>query len=212
MPWRVVKRGEELVLGRLRIRNDGGILSYDDGYTKGEVLVDGEATLRPVRPLAVPRPVASRILIRLERPAVLRDGEEIWVRAPYEVVLHVEDSIIARLSPFEAKFALYGDLIGGRICRLHRSPLLREPEPSLEALVRIEVEAQGTVLVRELVLPGDVLLFYEGDQVYYEVLRLEERPRGLRVSATGRAPVPGAVQVERRSLLKKSKGFLTEVD
>ncbi len=212
MVWKRVNVGEKLELGRIRIVNQGGILIYGDGYSSGEVILEGPVDLRPARPLNVPQPVASRILIRLERPIVLRDGEEFWVRTPYEVVLYTEDSMIARLSPFEAKFALYGNLIGGKICRLHRSPVLREPEEGLEGLAKIEVEAQGTVYVRELVLPGDVLLFYRGDQVFYEVLRLEERPRGLRVSTTGRAPVGGAVQVEKRSLLKKSKGFLTEVD
>ena len=211
MVWKRVNVGEELELGRVRIRKEGGILRYGDGYLSGEVILDGPVDLRPARPMGVPQPVASGILIRLEKPAVLRDGEEFWVRTPYEVVLYTEDSMIARLSPFEVKFALYGNLIGGKICRLHTSPLLRGPKEGLEGLAKIEVEAQGTVFLKELVLPGDVLLFYRGDQVYYEVLRLEERPKGLRVTTTGRAPIRGAIQVERRSLLKKSKDFLTEV-
>lgn len=211
MVWKRVNVGEELELGRVRIRNEGGILRYGDGYSSGEVILEGPVDLRPARPMGVPQPVASGILIRLEKPAVFRDGEEFWVRTPYEVVLYTEDSMIARLSPFEVKFALYGNLIGGKICRLHRSPLLRGPEEGLEGLAKIEVEAQGTVFLKELVLPGDILLFYRGDQVFYEVLRLEERPRGLRVTTTGRAPIRGAIQVERRSLLKKSKDFLTEV-
>ncbi|HDJ27605.1 MAG TPA: DUF432 domain-containing protein [Aciduliprofundum sp.] len=211
MVWKRVNVGEELELGRVRIRNEGGILRYGDGYSSGEVILEGPVDLRPARPIGVPQPVASGILIRLEKPAVLRDGEEFWVRTPYEVVLYTEDSMIARLSPFEVKFALYGNLIGGKICRLHTSPLLRGPEEGLEGLAKIEVEAQGTVFLKELVLPGDILLFYRGDQVFYEVLRLEERPRGLRVTTTGRAPIRGAIQVERRSLLKKSKDFLTEV-
>ena len=169
-----LRSGETLELGRAKISLIDGRLSMTDDHTDKSVLTGAEeVTVRPHPPVNVPSKVADYLMIRMGEGFVPLDGQEVWLSAPYDLAVSLDNRIVGFLSPFRVKYSLYGPTTEGVVCRYHESPLSRDPQPGIGARVRVTFRVKAPKEVDRIVIPVNELdIFFRDGAVYYEVIEV----------------------------------------
>ncbi len=198
----MLRRGESLRYGLASIEYSGsGLIEYCDPYGCGKSrLVDNDVVyVDPVPPIHRPQMLSGCIYLEFSEPIVIGERTiSIWALAPYELVIHVDETVLGYVSPFRVKYTLVGSIVDGTVCRYHPTRTvmrLDELEPRGLAIIRIDI---GGV---KGVVPGvgfNVALarFYldEKNQVYYPVLIAKREPHHITARLSDSPPREGLVE------------------
>lgn len=168
--WRV-PRGKELKLGDARISLGDGGLVMEDPYSSRSIPLDvDEVSVRPYPPIYVPTKVTDYLMIKMDRPIVPRDGQEIWLSAPYDLAVELDGSVLGFASPFRVKYILYGPNTEGIVCRYHVSG---GSVSGMEAKVKVLFKVRRSKYVDRIVLPvRELEIFSDNNSIYYEIVEV----------------------------------------
>ncbi|MBP1911453.1 DUF432 domain-containing protein [Thermococcus stetteri] len=156
-----------------------------------EVLIKNKGEKLKILP-APPIGYGVRLLmIKFREPVVVppRDAIGGFVEAPVEIDVKVGELSIDHFIVGREKYALYGTLEAGVICRYHVSPFHTEepgsigvaklvvsnPSPEWKSLERVVIPIRGTSM------------YYEGTKAYYPLLVVTIKDHAPEVNNTGRA-------------------------
>lgn len=145
----------------------------------------------------------SYLMIKLREPLVLADGESIdlYLEAPIKVGFLLGRRLIDIFPPERRKFALYGSLEEGIICRYAESDVYeRESRAFPRAVLPTSISNRSgdTRTLEKIVIPLDKLtLYYKKDEAYYprvEMVIVDDRR--ARVELEEKSPKPGLKKAE----------------
>lgn len=133
-------------------------------------------SLEPVEPFNCPKMVTSHLLIELTRALVLppKQSKSIYVKFPVEIGVLVKRSgktkVIDVYTDNPPKYALYGDIREGSVCRYYGSDqYLKRPkaEPGTEGVINVQVKnATGTWKeISRIVFPGIAMKIYHSEKL-----------------------------------------------
>ncbi len=159
--------------------------------------------LEPVPPINRPQRITGCIYVELEEPVIHPGGRTgLWILAPYEVAVTHDRIVVAYVTPLSVKYTLIGDIVGGSICRHHRSPsaeefikLSRRPG---EAYVRVEINGPSA-RIPGIGFYAATLPIYsdEESRLYYPLLEAETSDVSLNVKVTHKPPLEGLELAQR---------------
>ncbi|HED23693.1 MAG TPA: DUF432 domain-containing protein [Firmicutes bacterium] len=122
------------------------------GETVDKVILSGTGILRlsPVEPLPKPSGLSAHLLIDFARPVVMepRIEKNIYTLFPLEIAAIIEHrrketSMLDQFSLNKVKYALYGSVKDGLICRYWQSDIYQnipEADPSAQGVLRITIQ------------------------------------------------------------------------
>jgi hypothetical protein len=132
------------------------------------------------------------LMVRFREPVVIPPQDSItgFVEAPVEIDVKVGDLTIDHFIVGKEKYALYGTLEAGVICRYHVSSFYTEepesigvaklivsnPSPEWKSLERVVIPIRGTSM------------YYESTKAYYPLLVVTIKNHNPEVNNTGKAP------------------------
>ena len=191
--------GDRVSIGEAEVVRDPDRVYVKDRYQKSSYIVskESEVVLKPIPPLNVPLRITEYLLLQFEEPILINKNMNFWVRAPYELAVLADDAVLTYLTPFKVKHTLFGEIIGGRICRYFMtSTYFRRPSKGLEALVKISIRAHSTMLIDNIVIPlNNVRIYVSKDKVYYNIVHITIN-RGAKVELLPEAPVPDTTAID----------------
>jgi hypothetical protein len=132
------------------------------------------------------------LMVKFKEPVVIPPQDSItgFVEAPVEIDVKVGDLTIDHFIVGKEKYALYGTLEAGVICRYHVSSFYTEepesigvaklivsnPSPEWKSLERVVIPIRGTSM------------YYESTKAYYPLLVVTIKNHNPEVNNTGKAP------------------------
>ncbi|WP_087035969.1 DUF432 domain-containing protein [Thermococcus litoralis] len=135
------------------------------------------------------------LMVKFKEPVVIPPQDSItgFVEAPVEIDVKVGDLTIDHFIVGKEKYALYGTLEAGVICRYHVSSFYTEepesigvaklivsnPSPEWKSLERVVIPIRGTSM------------YYESTKAYYPLLVVTIKNHNPEVNNTGKAPKEG---------------------
>lgn len=135
------------------------------------------------------------LIVRFREPVVIPPQDSItgFVEAPVEIDVKVGDLTIDHFIVGKEKYALYGTLEAGVICRYHVSSFYTEepesigmaklivsnPSPEWKSLERVVIPIRGTSM------------YYESTKAYYPLLVVTIKNHNPEVNNTGKPPKEG---------------------
>jgi len=192
----------EVRVGAAEIIKQGSELRVRDPYKDVVYRVEKNSTvdLIPVPPLHVPAKITNCLYLKLVRPLVISKGGEFWVKAPYELAVTVDGTVVDVVTPFRVKYALHGDVIDGVICRYFETDVFDEiPSEGFEALMKVVFEkTPSATLYSYIVVPieGADIFEYEG-RYFFETVKVRKEAAGIFGYPTKSPPVEGAWKIQR---------------
>lgn len=191
--------GNNVSVGEAAVKRDSERVYVRDRYQEASYIVDKSASvvLRPIPPLNVPIRITEYLLLQFEEPILVNKNMNLWVRAPYELAVLADKTVLTYLTPFKVKHTLHGEVIGGTICRhFLTNTYFRRPVKGSEALVKLNIVARSTNLVSGIVIPlSNVKIYVSNGRVYYNVVRVTVN-KGVKVELLSEPPVHGAELVD----------------
>ena len=193
--------GGKVSVGEAEVSRDSERVYVKDRYQEASYIVSKESrvVLKPTPPLNVPLRITEYLLLQFQEPILINKNKNMnfWVKAPYELAVLADDTVLTYLTPFKVKHTLHGEIIGGTICRYFlTSTYFRRPSKGSEALVRISIIARNTALMDGIVLPlSNVKIYVSNGRVFYNVVRVTVN-KGVKVELLNEAPVPGATAID----------------
>ncbi|BEP17884.1 hypothetical protein PYJP_12360 [Pyrofollis japonicus] len=205
----VLRRGDSRAIGECRLAYSvDGVFEFCDPFGCRRALLTEHDTVYAdlVPPLYRPQPLTSCIYLEFSDPVIIgAKTTTLWATAPYELLIHVNDTAIAYVSPFKVKYTLVGDVIDGTVCRHHRSRAWLSLEEALRsagiyALVRIDVSGV------EGIIPGigfnaaltELYIDDEG-RLFYPILVARREPRHVAARLSSERPLAGVRRVWQAS-------------
>lgn len=189
----VFREGEAFVVVK------GGELRAGDRYREQVLAVgDGaEVEVVPTHPVNVPTRVATHIMLDVDPPAVVEGEGSFWIMAPYELEVRVGDLAVAYLSPTKVKFAVFGEVTGGLLCRYSRSRAHESPvHEAGYAPMLVRYESEGAALVDIVVAPANIPIYVRGEgEYYYAAVKGRVSNGAIFASPAGPPPVEGVREV-----------------
>ncbi|MDK2784097.1 MAG: uncharacterized protein PWQ32_1686 [Thermococcaceae archaeon] len=135
------------------------------------------------------------LMVRFREPVVIppRDSIMGFVEAPVEIDVKVGDLSVDHFIVGKEKYALYGTLEAGVVCRYHVSSfytkepdamgiaklIISNPSPEWKSLERIVVPIRGTSM------------YYESRKAYYPLVVVTLKNHNPEINNTGRPPKEG---------------------
>ena len=190
---------DRLSVGDAFVEVRGGELRVGDRYRE-QVLVVGEGArveVVPTHPINVPTRVATHIMVDVHPPVVVEGEGSFWVSVPYELEVRVGDLAVAYLSPTKVKFAVFGEVTGGLLCRYSRSRAFEGPVHEVgKAPMLVRYESERTALVDIVVVPAYTPIYVRGEGEYYYAAVKGKVSQGVIVAVpAGPPPVEGVREV-----------------
>lgn len=195
---------EEIAEARITLTKDGVLEACDPhGCTRAKIPRGSPVYLEPVAPLQRPTRLAACIYVELDPPLSHPGGEATyWLQAPYEVAVTHAGKPVAYVTPLPAKYTLVGDIVGGRICRHHRSQAAEAPRdlehrPGLAYLAaRIRgdpalIPGIGFYAVRTTIYTDSE------EHLYYPVIEVTVSPAVAEAKTTNQPPLRGLHVAQR---------------
>ncbi len=206
---------DSLSIGDAFIEVRGGELRVKDRY-KEQVLMVGEGArveVVPAYPINVPTRVASHIMVDVHPPAVVEGEGSFWVNVPYELEVRVGDLAVAYLSPTKVKFAVFGEVTGGLLCRYSKSRAFEEPvHEAGTAPMLVRYESERTALVDIVVVPAYTPIYVRGDgEYYYATVRGKVSQGVIVANPAGPPPVEGVREVRGVRVAARIRRVFKEV-
>lgn len=167
--WKI-SREEELRLGDSKVSLRDGELVMEDLYSSKSISLDVDhASVRPYPPAYVPTKITDYLMIKLDKPMIPKDGQEIWLSAPYDLAVELNGRVLGFLSPFKVKYTLYGPTTEGIVCRYHPGSDNSGIEAKVKVLFRVKLPRE----VDRIVFPIKELdIFSDGNSLYYEAIEV----------------------------------------
>ena len=194
-----VRVGDRVSIGEAEVVRNSDRVYVKDRYQKSSYIVskESEVVLKPIPPLNVPLRITEYLLLQFQEPLLISKNMNFWVKAPYELAVLADDTVLTYLTPFKVKHTLHGEIIGGTICRYFlTSTYFRRPMKGSEALVKVSVIARATMLMDGIVIPlSNVRIYVSDERVFYNVVRVTVN-KGIKVELLNEAPVPKATAID----------------
>jgi len=194
-----VNVGDKVSIEEAEVSRDSERVYVKDRYQEASYIVSRESkvVLNPTPPLNVPLRITDYLLLQFQEPMLISKNVNFWVKAPYELAVLADDTVLTYLTPFKVKHTLHGEIIGGTICRYFlTSTYFRRPSKGSEALVKISIIARATALMDGIVIPlSNVRIYVSSGKVFYNVVRVTVN-KGIKVELLSEAPVPGATAID----------------
>ncbi len=192
----VMYPGNSLEYGLLRINYSGdGVLEACDPYGCSRFRITGRSPVKlyPAHPVNRPQRIASCIYIEFEEELVIEKAgrAKIYLVAPFDVELRVEEIAVAKLTPTIVKYTIVGDIVDGHLCRYYRSKAAQKleelgPGPG-EAIVEANIRGHG--VLRGIGFSVEGATIYVGKVVAYARLEVELGAKTVTVRSTGKPPL-----------------------
>jgi hypothetical protein len=206
-PRRLGRGGVEEVGSARIVFGEDGVVESCDPHGCSRVRVPSgvdEVLLEPVAPFNRPMRLTGCIYVEFEEPLVYPGGGQrrFWILAPYEVAVVAGGTVVAYVSPIRAKFTLVGDVVGGSVCRYHRSRVAEEPEqlergPGL-AYVAVDVSGEASLVPGIGFYGVGLSLFTDSEaRLYYPRLDAVARASFIEVKASQEPPIGGLSLAQR---------------
>ncbi len=184
-PW-IISDGDVFKVGYAEIMRSGKELIVSDLYSNKRFKIDREASVEliPTSPVNTPSKLTNVLYLKFKSPIVSTGGYEYWVHVPYDLVVLVDETPIAVVSPFKVKFTLHGSIIDGLICRYYESDVydsLKEAQLStFEGLMKVVIPgSEATIMYEYTIIDIESLDIYRESRelkVYYEAIMLSPNP------------------------------------
>ncbi len=189
-----------LSIGDALVEVRGGELRVKDRYRE-QVLMVGEGAeveVVPTHPINVPTRVATHIMVDVHPPVVVEGEGSFWVNVPYELEVRVGDLAVAYLSPTKVKFAVFGEVTGGLLCRYSKSRAFEKPVHDVGmAPMLVRYESERTALVDIVVVPAYTPIYVKGEGEYYYASVKGKVSQGVIVAnPVGPPPIEGVRKVK----------------
>jgi len=190
---------DSLSIGDASVEVRGGELRVRDRYRE-QVFSVGEAAeveVVPTHPVNVPTRVATHIMVDVHPPVVVEGEGSFWVNVPYELEVRVGDLAVAYLSPTKVKFAVFGEVTGGLLCRYSKSRAFDEPVHEVGmAPMLVRYESEREALVDIVVVPAYTPIYVRGDgEYYYATVKGKVSQGVIAANPAGPPPVEGVRKV-----------------
>ncbi|WP_048151091.1 DUF432 domain-containing protein [Palaeococcus ferrophilus] len=171
----------------------GGLLRYRRDDVERLIKVSGEKL--KILPAPAEGYGVRLLMIKLKSPIALPPRESIdgFVSAPVEVSVKIGNLQVDRFIPGKEKYALYGTLEAGVICRYHVSDFdTREPDSIGVARVRMSNPSNEWKSIERIVVPiRGTTMYYTAERAYYPLLIVVLKNHMPEVNNTGKPPVDG---------------------
>lgn len=190
---------DSLSVGDAIIELSGGELRVKDRYTEQIILIGegAEVEVVPAHPINVPTRVATHIMVDVSPPIVVEGEGSFWVNVPYDLEVRVGDLAVAYLSPTKVKFAVFGEVTGGLVCRYSKSRAFKEPVHEVgRAPMLVKYESEGTALVDIVVVPAHTPIYVRDEgEYYYATVKGRVSQGVIAASPAGPPPIEGVKEV-----------------
>ncbi len=207
----LLKPGSRLSIGEASIAYGDSVVEARDRYgvEKVAVLEEQPVIVKPVQPLYRPRRLSTCLVVEFEEP-VFAKRVEFWVKAPYELQVIAFKEVLARVTPIKTMYTLYGDLVGGMICRYYRSRVYTEPpKPGEgEALLPVRARLADPKKLTHVVIAAEALEVYvsRDGRIVYSTVELHGSTVVTAKVVSGRpfanaTRVTGPISTRQRSLV-----------
>lgn len=135
------------------------------------------------------------LMVRFKEPVVIppRDSLVGFIEAPVEIDVKVGELSIDHFIVGREKYALYGTLEAGVICRYHVSSFYTvEPESiGVAKLIVSNPSSEWKSLERVVIPIRGTSMYYEKEKAYYPLLIVTIKNHNPEVNNTGRTPKEG---------------------
>lgn len=175
------------------LEDKGNIVRYRRDEVE-RLIKKGEDKLRvlPAPPLGYG---VRLLMIKFKEPLVIppRDSMTGFVEAPVEIDVKVGELTIDHFILGKEKYALYGAIEAGVICRYHVSPFYVE-EPNSIGVAKLIVSnpsSEWKSLERVVVPIWRTTMYYTPERAYYPLLVVAIKDQIPEVNNTGRPPKEG---------------------
>jgi len=190
---------KSLRLGDAFIDVSEGELRVGDRYRE-QVLSIGKGVkveVVPTHPVNVPTRVATHIMVDVDPPVIVGREGSFWVLVPYELEVRVGDLAVAYLSPTKVKFAVFGEVTGGLLCRYSKSRAFDEPvHEAGYAPMLVRYESDRAAMVDIVVVPAYTPIYVRGDgEYYYATVKGRVSQGVIAANPSGPPPVEGVREV-----------------
>ena len=175
------------------LEEKGGIVRYrrDDV----ERLIKANDEPLKIRPASAIGYGVNLLMIKFEEPITVSPGDSLtgFAEAPIEVVAEIGGVEIDRFILGREKYALYGAIEAGVICRYHVSPFyLEEPEAIGVAKLLLSNPSNEWKSLEKVVLPiKNTPMYYTEKKAYYPLLVVILKNHIPEVNNTGKPPKEG---------------------
>ncbi|HII67925.1 MAG TPA: DUF432 domain-containing protein [Thermococcaceae archaeon] len=135
------------------------------------------------------------LMVKFKEPLIVPSHDSLagFIEAPIEIDVKVGGLSVDHFIVGREKYALYGALEAGVICRYHVSPFyLKEPDSIGEAKLIVSNPSPEWKSLERVIIPiWKTSMYYEGTKVYYPLLIVTMKNQAPEVNNTGRAPKEG---------------------
>lgn len=142
------------------------------------------------------------LMIKFNEPLVVPPNDSLtgFIEAPVEIDVKVGELSIDHFILGREKYALYGTLEAGVICRYHVSPFYtKEPDSIGVAKLTVSNPSPGWKSLERIVIPiKGTTMYYESTRAYYPLLIVTIKDQIPEVNNTGEAPKDGLNAVGER--------------
>lgn len=118
---------------------------------------------------------------------------ELWIEVPFDILVTVSKVPLSYFSTTRIKYTLYGDVVGGTVCRYYKSRVIDEhlTFESGRGSCKVLFEPEEPVVIRRIIMPVNALELYSSPdgKVYYELIRFEYSEGNAYVTLTGKPPL-----------------------
>ncbi|BAD86130.1 hypothetical protein, conserved, DUF432 family [Thermococcus kodakarensis KOD1] len=175
------------------LEDKGGIVRYRrDDF---EVIIKNNGEKLKVLPAPALGYGVKLLMIKFRDPLVIppKDAVAGFVEAPIEVDVKIGDLTIDHFILGKEKYALYGAIEAGVICRYQVSPFYTEEPESIGVakLIVSNPSSEWKPLERVVVPIKGTSMYYENTKAYYPLLLVTLKNHSPEVNNTGRPPKEG---------------------
>ena len=135
------------------------------------------------------------LMVKFKEPLIVPPHDSLtgFIEAPVDVDVKVGELSVDHFIVGREKYALYGTLEAGVICRYHVSPFYAE-EPDSIGVAKLTVSnpsPEWKALERVVIPIWRTSMYYESTRAYYPLLVVTIKDHSPKVNNTGRAPKDG---------------------
>ena len=175
----------------------------DNRLSKKIVVKEVNLGIYPLPPLNQKYFISNTIYLRLKSTVTLSPKEKatVYFKAPIDigVVLYKDNvnTIIDRVTLTREKYAIYGPVENGLICRFYITDVYHEePEITMgEAVVKVEIDNVSNYFIElsKIVIPvAGINIFYKGERAHYGLFRVNiESPDSISIRYVKEIEIPG---------------------
>lgn len=162
---------------------------FDGEFIEKTILskTDFKLGVYPISPVSLRLNLSNHTYLKLKQPLIISSNTErtLFLKAPVNIGIYYEkeeggqhiSTLIDTFSVLREKYALYGMIENGYICRYFESELYdEEPQTNFgEAIVKLVVTNLGknTVEISKVIIPVTNVYFYYGNnKAYYGIVNL----------------------------------------